>query len=463
MDQMSSELNKLRIDKSQRGETKESSGRGKWLLLLLLILLIAGSIAGYAYWNRKQVMMVDIVHPRLESSGDSAVLVATGYVVAHHKIQVGSKISGRVAWIGVEKGDHVEKDQLVVRLEDREYRAQHDQATASYDSSLARLAELERGSRPEEIDRAKADMERADAQLRADDANFKRIDNMVKQGVGAPQLLDEAKGRYDSSRAALASATKTYELSRLGPRKEQIDNARSEVLRAKAAADYAKTILDATEIRVPTAGTILERNVEQGEMVTTSFVGAEGAKGFVVTLADLNDIQVELDINQNDFNRVSADQPCTAVSDAYPDKVYKCKVSEIAPEANRQKATVQVKVKFLQPDKYVKPEMNARVTFLTAQSAAGEKAEKANEENGAQKAESDVKLYVIPKNVIQDRADGKVVFVLSDGAVQSKPVTVAREVGSDAYVSAGLSGTESIITGDTLKQVKVGDHVEVRK
>jgi HlyD family secretion protein len=299
-------------------------------------------------------------------------------------------------------------------------------------------------------------MDRADAQLRADESNFKRVDNLVKQGIAAPQLLDDAKGRYDTSRAALASATKTYELSKLGPRKEQIDNARSQVAQAKAAADYAKTILDATEIRVPTAGTILERNVEQGEMVTTSFVGAEGAKGFVVTLADLNDIQVELDINQNDFNRITANQPCTAVSDAYPDRVYKCRVTEIAPEANRQKATVQVKVKFLEPDKFVKPEMNARVTFLSAQPDSKE----------AKKAESAAdapKLYVIPKSTIQDRADGRVVFVLADGTVQPKPVTVAREVGSDAYVSAGLSGGESIISGEILKQLKVGDHVEVRK
>ena len=452
---MSTELNKLRIDKSQRSEAREGSGKGKWVFLLILILLIAGSIGGYAYWNRKQVVIVDTIRPRLESTSDSAVLVASGYVVAHHKIQVGSKISGRVAWIGVEKGDHVDKDQLVVRLEDREYRAQYDQATASYDSAAAKLAELERGSRPEEIERAKADMERADAQLRADEANFKRIDNMVKQGVGAAQLLDEAKGRYDTSRAAVVSATKTYELSKLGPRKEQIDNARSEVSRARAAADYAKSILDATEIRVPTSGTILERNVEQGEMVTTSFVGAEGAKGFVVTLADLSDIQVELDINQNSFNQIAQDQPCTAVSDAYPDRVYRCRVTEIAPEANRQKATVQVKVKFLEPDKYVKPEMNARVTFLTTQKAAG-----ARNSSSPQSAE---KLYVIPRNTIQDRADGKVVYVLSNDTVQSKPVTVAREVGADAYVSAGLAGNESIIIGEILKQIKVGDHVEGRK
>src|SRR5207237_6406271 len=117
-----------------------------------------------------------------------------------------------------------------------------------------------------------------------------------------------ARGRYETSRADVAALTHTHELIRLGPRQEQIDNARSEAARAKAAVDYAKTMLDATEIRVPGNGTILERNVERGEMVTTSFVGDRGAKSFVVTVADLSDLQVELDINQNDVNRVSADQ-----------------------------------------------------------------------------------------------------------------------------------------------------------
>jgi multidrug resistance efflux pump len=148
------------------------------------------------------------------------------------------------------------------------------------------------------------------------DAQWKRIQGLVKEGVAPAQSLDDARGRYDSARASLASLTKTYELIKQGPRREQIDNARSELARTKAVVDYAKTILDATEIRVPGDGTILERNVEQGEMVTTSFVGDRGAKSFVVTLADLHDIQVELDINQNDFNRIAPRQPCTVVTDA---------------------------------------------------------------------------------------------------------------------------------------------------
>jgi HlyD family secretion protein len=448
MDDLSNELNKLKIDKSKRAAGQAPSSGWKYGVIALIAIVII-IMAGQFYSRANAPAIVDTVHPRVESSAQSAVLVATGYVIAHHKIQVGSKIMGRVAWIGVEKGAHVKKDQVVVRLEDREYQAQYDQAVGSYEAARAHLNQLERGSRPEEIDRARHDAERAEAQLRVDEAQLKRTEGLVKEGVSPAQLLDDARGRYETDRANLASLQKTYDLVHLGPRQEEIDNARSETARAKAAMDYAKTILDATQIHVPIDGTILERNVEQGEMVTTSFVGEQGAKGFVVTLADLNDLQAELDINQNDFNRITGGQPCTAVTDAFPDRVYKCRVDEIAPEANRQKATVQVKVKFLEPDQFIKPEMNARVTFL----APSDKSDKADE----------TKLIIIPKRGIIERESGKAVLVITDGKVQSKPIVIQKEVGSDVFVSEGLNGNESIIVGDQLGAVKVGDKVTVRK
>jgi len=364
---------------------------------------------------------------------------------------VGSKIAGLVAWIGVAKGDRVNRDQVVVRLEDREYRAQYEQARSSYEAAEAHLKELERGSRPEEIDRARADVDRAQADLRTGESNLRRSESLVKEGVLAPQLLDDARGRYDSARANLAALTKTYELIQQGPRQEQIDNARSEAGRATAAMEYAKTILDSTEIHVPSNGTILERNVEQGEMVTTSFVGDRGAKSFVVTVADLNDIQVELDINQNDFNRIAPSQPCTVVTDAYPDRVYNCRVDEISPEANRQKATIQVKVKFLQPDEYIRPDMNARVTFLDPGPAKARNA-----------SAPETKLYVLPKRAVLDRESGKAVYAVTDGTVQVKPVTVQREVGGDVFISAGLNGNEAVIVGEQLNGLKAGDHVAIK-
>jgi HlyD family secretion protein len=441
-DQLSNELGKLRIDKSRRNPGRR--GRG-WIWFLLALLLGIGAIVGVQQYKAgASVTLVETVRPRMESTPDSAVLVANGYIIAHHKIQVGSKIAGRVAWIGVEKGDRVAKGQVIVRLEDREYRAQFDQAIASFETAKSRVAELEAGSRPEEIDRAMADIQRAEAQVRTDEANYRRVENLVREGVSAAQVLDEARGRFDTSRATLASLKHTYELVRQGPRREQIDGARADMQRAKAAADYARTILDSTEIHVPIAGTILERNVEQGEMVTTSFVGDRGAKSFVVTLADLNDVQVELDISQNDFNRVGPNQPCTLVTDSFPDRPYNCRVDEIAPEANRQKGTVQVKVKIQQPDNYIRPEMNARVTFL-------------NEAAPNKEAAASEKLWIVPKGAIVDRASDKAVMTLSGGVVQSKPITIAREAGSDVYVSAGLTGNETIIVGNALTTLKVGD------
>ena len=446
MDHLSSELSKLKIDRSQRND-QPSSRKAIAVAVVVIVLVLAGVFAVFALRNSSASAEVETVRPRTESASSSAVLVATGYVVAHHKIQVGSKISGRVAWIGVEKGDRVRQGRTVVRLEDREYRAQLDQGKAALDSAQARLNELQRGSRPEEIERAKHDVERAEAQLRSEEANLRRIEGLVKEGVFPPQSLDDAKGRTDSARANLASLGRTYELVRQGPRKEQIDNARAVVERARAAVNYAQTILDATDIKVPVSGTILERNVEQGEMVTTSFVGDRGAKSFVVTLADLNDLQVELDINQNDFNRIGPNQPCTMTTDAFPDRPYKCRVDEIAPEANRQKATVQVKVKVLEPDEYVRPEMNARVTFMNTE--------------GTQK-EGETKLYIVPKRAVIEREGDKRVVVMVDGKVQTRPVTVEREVGADVYISAGLSGNESIIVTEPEK-LKVGDRVESKK
>src|SRR6202030_4695247 len=118
----------------------------------------------------------------------------------------------------------------------------------------------------------------------------------------------------------------------------------------KGAVAYAQTLLDNTVIRAPVSGTVLERAVEQGEFVTNGFVGDKGAKGYVVTLADLNDLQVELDISQNDFSKIHMGSKATVTTDAFPDRKYEGQLVEIAPIANRQKATVQVKVQILHPD-----------------------------------------------------------------------------------------------------------------
>lgn len=375
---MEKDLKGLRIDPERKSGFRRRGAVG-WVLALVCLLAGAGAFALFsAYFNRtedgaaqKQATAESEASRTTEPPGAAAeVLKASGYIVAHHKIQIGSKVMGKVAWIGVEKGDKVRKDQPLVRLDDREYRAQVEQAEAALRAAEARLKELEAGNRPEEVARAEAELTRN----RADAANAKlewqRLQTLLGSGAVAQQQVDNAKSRADMAAAAVKVAERNFELMKLGPRAEQISSARAEVDRARASLEYAKTLLDATVIRAPIDGTVLQRIVEVGEMVTTSFAGEMGAKSAVVSLADLMDLQVELDISQSDFNRLSNDQDCVMSPEAFPDRKYRCRIDEIAPEANRQKATIQVKVKVLEPDTYLRPEMTANVTFSKNTSSA---------------------------------------------------------------------------------------------
>src|SRR6202041_157624 len=193
---------------------------------------------------------------------------------------------------------------------------------------------------------------------------------LASGGVVPRQALDDATAKFDSDQQRVNSLEKAFQLSKIGPRSEEIARAQGAVTQAQGQLDYAKSQLDATIIRAPVTGTILDRTAEKGELITAQFASAAagGPQGSVVSLADLNDLQVELDIAQADFARLGPTQKAKVTTDAYPDKEYDGVVAQISPEANRQKATVQVKVQVLNPSKYhdvqLRPEMNATVKFL---------------------------------------------------------------------------------------------------
>src|SRR5258707_308877 len=257
---MEAELKGLRIERTQRKPPAASKWATRWIVggVALFLLLGAGRFA-YEKVNAAPVVEVQRVKAATSpsASGGAVILNATGYIIAAHRIQVAAKVVGKVSWIGVDKGTKVKEGQVIVRLEDDEYRAQ----------------------------------------------------------------LQQARG----------------------------------------AVAYAETLLSNTIIRAPVTGTILERAVEKGEFVTTSFVGDKGAKGYVVSLADLNDLQVELDISQNDFAKLGPRQRGVVTTDAFRDRPYEGYIEQISPEANRQKATVQIKVRVVKPDEYLRPEMDANV------------------------------------------------------------------------------------------------------
>ena len=368
---MEKNLGGLRIDKEKKqGPVVQSRF---WIVLSVILLLTVILMGVYVYrLSRSQPAgrAVDkaIVHdepaPPVAGRTGREVLIASGYVIAHHKHELGSKVMGKVEWIGVEKGDQVEKGQLLVRLEDREYRARLAQAEAALRLAKARLAETVTGNRPEEIQRGKAELVRREADLKNAGRELERIERLYRGGAVSKQQTDDSRARFEMAQAAVEAGLKDYELLKIGPRQERLEQARAEVAQSAAAVDYAQTMLDATEIRAPISGTVLRRIAEVGEMITTSFAGSGGAKSSVVALADLTDLQVEMDISQSDFARISRDQECEMAAEAFPDRVYQCEIAEISPEANRARASIQVKVKVLEPDENLRPEMSARVTFL---------------------------------------------------------------------------------------------------
>ena len=444
---MQAELKALQIDRSKKNAGEPSRWAVRWIIGGVALFVLLGA-ARFAYTKLNTATEVEIARVRAESpavAGPGIVLNATGYIVAAHRIEVASKVVGRVAWIGVEKADRVKAGQVLVRLEDDEYQAQLTQARGQLGNLQARLAELEHGSRPEEIAVAKANLNQSKADLENAQVTLNRTKTLASQGVMAKQALDDAQAKYDSALAHVNSLQKTLDLAVLGPRQEEIDAMRGQVEQAKGAMAYAQTQLENTVIRAPVTGTVLERAVEKGEFLTTMFVGDKGAKGYVVALADLNDLEVELDISQNDFAKLTPHQEGVVTTDAFPDRKYDGTIYEISPEANRQKATVQIKVKVLNPDDYLRPEMNASVAFVSdeKQAAAGTVARP---------------VVMVPASAVRDNG----VFVMFDGKAVRRAVKTGATNSKGVRIEEGLIGGEDLIVNPP-QDLKNGDRVRARQ
>jgi HlyD family secretion protein len=375
------------------------------------------------------------------------VLSASGYIVAHHKINVNSKVTGRVKWIGVEKGDKVKEGQVLVQLEDDEFRAQYEQSRGAVENAKAYLAELKAGSRPEEIQQAQHNLDEARATAANDKLTLDRTKELFAQGVVSKQSLDDASAKYAADQQRANSLQQSFALSKLGPRAEEIARAKGALMQMEGQMAYAKSQLDATTIRAPVSGTILERRVEKGELTTSQFAStAEGGpQGSVVALADLNDLQVELDIAQNDFALLSPNQKGIITVDAFPGRNWQGKIAEMSPEANRQKATVQVKVQVLNPDEHLRPDMNATVKFLS------------DDNKNTSKGPSGV---VVPANAVRDRGGKKVVFISFNNKAVMKEVHIVSQ-RSGGYLVDGLIGGEDVITSAP-EDLKDGQSIKIK-
>ncbi len=440
-------LRSLKIDRTTAPPASPRIRPPKLLLLAIAVLIVLAAMGYFLFLSSPKT--ISVAEVTLESGGSSevnTVLTVSGYVVAHHKIAVGAKVMGRVAWIGVEKGDKVQQGQVLVRLEDNDFRAQSNQARANLAAAQARLDQLRAGSRPQEKMKDRAGVLQAQAALTNAESEYERTAKLYRAGVSSKADLDRATAQRDNARALVEVARQSSAMTDIGPRAEEIRAAEAQVRQMKAALDYADTQLANTEIRAPVSGTILQRIVERGEMVSPSAFGESGARTSVVALADLNDLQIELDISQADFARLKMNQRAEIIPEAFPTLKYTGFIAEIAPEANRAKATVQVKVKVENPDEQLRPEMNARVNFL------GE--EKTSQAKSAPRV-------LVPKAAVVRNDGNAFVFVVKGNRVAQRSVRLGDEAGEFYYVLEGLSGGESTVTVGVNK-LRDGDRVRIQ-
>jgi len=450
------DLQSLRIDRSQRSDNggEPPAWARRYIIIGIAVVVLLGVITLAYRAFSSDVPEVEVVRAAAQTSGNDAgglVLSATGYIVAHHTINVNSKVTGRLAWIGVEKGDKVKEGQVIVRLEDQEFQAAYLQAKGAVANAQAYLEELQHGSRPEEIQQAQHNLEEAQATLANDKLTLDRTKELSANGVVSRQQLDDATAKFEADQQRANSLERAFQLAKIGPRPEELSRAQGALMQAQGQLEYAKSQLDATIIRAPVTGTILDRTAEKGELITAQFASAAagGPQGSVVSLADLNDLQVELDIAQADFARLSPAQKAFVTTDAYPDKQYDGQIAQISPEANRQKATVQVKVQVINPGKYpnvqLRPEMNATVRFL-----ANEKPKDSKDPAGV----------FVPSTAMRDRDGRKIVFLAYNGKAVAREVHIVSQRADGALVD-GLVGGESVIT-TAPATLKDGDKIKVK-
>src|SRR5262245_12379785 len=230
-DDLNKRLRSLKIDRGPASSTPTANNRSPKLLLAGVAVVLALAALGYVFlFSSAKTISVAAVRTEtgIPSAGES-VLSASGYVVAHHKIAVGAKVMGRVAWIGVEKGDTVQQGQVLVRLEDSEFRAQVNQARANLAAAQARLDQLQSGSRPQEKLKDKAAVLQAEANLKNAEAEFERTETLYRSGVASKAEFDRALAQRDSARALVEAARQSSTMTDIGPRKEEIRAGQAEV------------------------------------------------------------------------------------------------------------------------------------------------------------------------------------------------------------------------------------------
>lgn len=386
---MTDDLHKLSIDKTDLAARHSHRTKPKFLIIVGLLVLLAGILIYTLMVNRKvtvETVTVSQVYP----SQTFTLLNASGYVVAQRKASVASKATGQLIWLGVEEGSQVRTGDVLARLENRDTAAAKSQAVAN-------------------VAAAKSSLETAQVELKDAEQNFVRQKSLLAQGIISQAEFDAAESRLNRGKAV-------------------VKNAQSMIRVAEAVEGGAEATLDYTLIRAPFDGVVLTKNADIGDIVTP-LGAAANAKAAVVTLADMASLQVEADVSEANLAKIRVGQPCEIQLDAFPELRFRGMLQTIVPTADRSKASVMVKVRFLDKDRRVLPEMSAKVAFLERPVMSGEQRPK---------------TAVNPAAVIS-RNGRKLLFLVKDGRAIETPVTLGGAVGDQVEVLQGVKAGEKIV------------------
>lgn len=383
------DLSQLRIDKPTPGSARKSRSR----MYLIVLILVVGVGLGYLYRTgalRPATTVEAVTVSRINPSQTLTVLNASGYVVAQRKAAVASKVTGRLVSLTVEEGSRVSRGDIIARLENADVTAGRDQAEAN-------------------LLMARANLDQARVEWRDAELNFTRHAALVDKGVVARSAFDTAEARYRRAQGAVASCEAAVRVGQA-------------VLEASHAA------VDYTLIRAPFDAVVLTKNADIGDIVTP-LGAAANAKAAVVTIADLDSLRVEADVSESSLSQVRDGQPCEILLDAIPDKRFRGVVHRIVPTADRTKATILVKVRFLDKDLRILPEMSAKVAFLSRSLTP----------------QDQIQRKAVQRDALATRKDGTVVFLIAGGEVRETPVQTGMALGELIEIREGLQVGDKVV------------------
>jgi RND family efflux transporter MFP subunit len=394
---LKTDLASLKIDRSAR----DRGGRlGVWIGLAAAVVAIA---AGAWYWATQAqaaTVRTAAVEARTEGAAgiSGAVLNASGYVTARRRATVSSKVTGKVVEINVEEGMKVRRGQVLARLDDTQVRA----ALALAESQLAQ---------------ARRAVTETEVRLREAELNLKRQRQLAKEGVIGQADLDTAEAQFDSLKARL-------------------DVGRQEVEVADRNVAIQQTNLNDMVVRAPFDGVAISKDAQPGEMVSPVSAGGGFTRTGISTIVDMTSLEIEVDVNESYINRVSEGQPVTAVLDAYPDWRIPAHVITTIPTADRQKATVLVRIGFEQLDPRILPDMGVKVAFHPPNEARA---------NGAAAAPAPQARLLVPKTAVRKSNGQDVVFVLKESRVERRAVRVGTADGDRVEIVSGVRAGEFVV------------------